>query len=368
MINRAAEFDAAIRDGQVVLFPSDTVYGLAVDADNPGPLYALKERPMNKPAALMYFELAPALNDVPERTAAAMRRLLPGAVTVVLPDGRGIRVVDVPELRGVTRPVLQSSANRSGAPDACRLEDVDPIIRAGVSLEIDGGELPGTPSTVVDLRRYEADGEWAILRAGAVPVEVIAAALDSDDHFDPDAYAATIRAEIPAYERLQQAFVAASGTGARMILELGSGTGESAAALLTAHPQARLIGLDISAAMLDAAAQRVPAGDFRAARLQDPLPRGPFDLVASALAVHHLTAREKRDLFGRVAAALAPGGRFVLADVVAVDDPQIPLTGGYDNPDRLDDQLEWLAGAGFTRVEVTFAEGDLAVLWAGIAE
>jgi L-threonylcarbamoyladenylate synthase len=177
MINRATEFEAAIRAGGIVLFPSDTVYGLAVDADNPGPLYALKERPMNKPAAIMYFELAPALTGVPDRTAAAMRRMLPGAVTVILPDGRGIRVVDVPELHGVTRPVLQSSANRSGGPDVCRLEDVDPVIRAGVNLEIDGGNLPGTASTVVDLRGYEANGEWAILREGAVPAEVVAAAL-----------------------------------------------------------------------------------------------------------------------------------------------------------------------------------------------
>ncbi len=176
-VNRAHEFEATIRAGGVVLFPSDTVYGLAVAADNAEPLYALKGRPSNKPAALMHFELASALTGVPERTAAAMRRLLPGAITVVLPDGRGIRVVDVPELRGVTQPVLQSSANLSGGPDACRLEDVDPEIRAGVALEIDGGELPGTPSTVLDLRGYEADGVWAILRPGAVSAEEIDAAL-----------------------------------------------------------------------------------------------------------------------------------------------------------------------------------------------
>lgn len=177
VLNRAREFETAIAAGGVVLFPSDTVYGLAVDADNPGPLYALKGRPANKPAALMYFELAPALAGIPEATAAVMRRLLPGPVTVVLPDGRGIRVVDVPVLRGVTRPVLQSSANLSGGPDARRFEDVDPVIRAGVDLAIDGGELPGTPSTVVDLRAYESDGSWTILREGAVPAARIAAAL-----------------------------------------------------------------------------------------------------------------------------------------------------------------------------------------------
>jgi L-threonylcarbamoyladenylate synthase len=177
-VNRAYEFDATIRAGGVVLFPSDTVYGLAVEPDNAEALYALKGRPRNKPAALMHFEIASALIGVPERTAAALRRLLPGQVTVVMPDGHGIRVVDVPELRGVTQPVLQSSANLSGGPDARRLEDVDPVIRAGVDLAIDGGELPGTPSTVVDLRAYEQAGQWAILRPGAVPVEVIAVALD----------------------------------------------------------------------------------------------------------------------------------------------------------------------------------------------
>ena len=174
--NRAAEFEAAIRAGGVVLFPSDTVYGLAVAADQPQPLYTLKGRDPDKPAARMYFELAPALAGVPDRTAAAMRRLLPGPATVVLPDGRGIRVVDVPELRGVTVAILQSSANRAGRPDAHRLEDVDPVIRAGVTLEIDGGELPGVPSTVIDLRRYETDGEWSILRAGALAEATVSAA------------------------------------------------------------------------------------------------------------------------------------------------------------------------------------------------
>lgn len=174
---RAAEFEAEIAAGGVVLFPSDTVYGLAVDVGNPEPLYALKGRPRNKPAALMYFELAPALFGVPEPGAEVLRRLLPGPITVVLPDGRGIRVVDVPVLRGVTRPVLQSSANRSGEPEARRLVDVDPRIRAGVALEIDGGELAGTPSTVVDLRRLESHGEWSILRHGAVAAAQVDALL-----------------------------------------------------------------------------------------------------------------------------------------------------------------------------------------------
>jgi L-threonylcarbamoyladenylate synthase len=175
--SRAREFEAAIRAGHVVLFPSDTVYGLAVDPTRADALYALKGRPADKPAALMYFDLDTALAGVPAPSAAVMARLLPGPITVVLAGGRGIRVVDVPVLAGARGPVLQSSANPSGAPDACRLEDVDPAIRAGVGLEIDGGELPGVASTVLDLRRYDSTGEWSVLREGAVSVSDLAAAL-----------------------------------------------------------------------------------------------------------------------------------------------------------------------------------------------
>ena len=86
------------------------------------------------------------------------------------------------------------------------------------------------------------------------------------------------------------------------------------------------------------------------ARLEDPLPAGPFDLVFSVLAVHHLDGPAKADLFRRVAAVLEPGGRFVLADVVVPDDPAdavTPLSPGYDLPSRADEQLAWLREAGF---------------------
>jgi L-threonylcarbamoyladenylate synthase len=72
--------------------------------------------------------------------------------------------------------VLQSSANVTGGPDARRIEEVPSAIRAGADLVVDAGELPGTPSTVVDLRRFEESGEWSVLRAGAVPAETVAAA------------------------------------------------------------------------------------------------------------------------------------------------------------------------------------------------
>jgi L-threonylcarbamoyladenylate synthase len=76
-------------------------------------------------------------------------------------------------LGGAGWPVLQSSANRSGGPDARRVEDVDERIRAEVDLVLDAGELPGTPSTVVDLTAYEEDGSWSVIREGAIPREAM---------------------------------------------------------------------------------------------------------------------------------------------------------------------------------------------------
>ncbi|HXH95745.1 MAG TPA: methyltransferase domain-containing protein, partial [Gaiellaceae bacterium] len=112
----------------------------------------------------------------------------------------------------------------------------------------------------------------------------------------------------------------------------------------------------------------LPESALVAARLEDPLPEGPFDLVVSALAVHHLDAAGKRDLFRRVARALRPGGRFVLADVVVPDDPRdavTPLTPDFDLPDREVDLLRWLTDAGFT-ARTEWLAGDLAVLVADL--
>ena len=98
--------------------------------------------------------------------------------------------------------------------------------------------------------------------------------------------------------------------------------------------------------------------------IEEPLPEGPFDLVASALCVHHLKGPEKADLFARVLSVLRPGGRFVLADVVVpVDqaDATTPLTPGFDRPSPLSDQVAWLLDAGF-EVRVRWSSGDLAVV------
>ncbi len=191
----------------------------------------------------------------------------------------------------------------------------------------------------------------------------------SQFHFDPATYAAEIREDIVRYDELQEETARATeGVAATAILELGTGTGATARKVLERHPGARLVGIDESERMLAVARNALPEADLRAQRLEDPLPDGPFGLVFSALAVHHLDSAGKQDLFRRVAAVLQPGGRFVLADVIVPDDPAeagIPLSDGYDHPDRLDDQLGWLAAAGFDARAIWVA-GDLALVAAGL--
>jgi tRNA (cmo5U34)-methyltransferase len=183
-------------------------------------------------------------------------------------------------------------------------------------------------------------------------------------HFDPDGYLALMLSEMPAYHRLQEEAAAATGSGAQRILELGTGTGETARRVLERHPGAALVGIDASAGMLAVAREALPGADLRVARLEDPLPPGPLDLVISVLAVHHLDGRGKAGLFRRVAAVLATGGRFVLGDVVVPEDPAdatTPLSPGFDLPSGARDQLEWLAAAGL-EASVRWAAADLAVV------
>jgi L-threonylcarbamoyladenylate synthase len=196
-MGEAESFEACIAAGGVAVFPADTVYGLACDPEAGAAvarLYALKGRPPTQPSAVMFFDVALALRALPglgARTRVLLERLLPGGVTLLLPNpgGRyplacgadphtlGLRVPATSVLAGVTVPVLQSSANLSGGPDARRLEDVPAAIREGADLLVDAGELPGTSSTVIDLRRFEATGEWAVVRAGAVERAAVAAAV-----------------------------------------------------------------------------------------------------------------------------------------------------------------------------------------------
>lgn len=199
---QAETFSRCMTVGGVAVFPADTVYGLACEPDDKEAvrrLYALKGRAPDKPAAVMFFDRDLALAALPElgpRSRAAAAALLPGPVTLLLPNpaGRfplacgpdpgtlGVRVPALGDalapLAAVRWPVLQSSANRAGGPDARRVADVPAGIREGVDLVLDAGELPGTPSTVVDLRSYENDGAWTIVRAGALSAGRVAAALD----------------------------------------------------------------------------------------------------------------------------------------------------------------------------------------------
>lgn len=188
-----------------------------------------------------------------------------------------------------------------------------------------------------------------------------------DNHFHPDTYMDMVAAQVPGYERLQSAVVAASAQGgfrAGSVLDLGTGTGVTALRVLAQHPGARLSGLDENEAMLERARRSLPDAVLHVGRLQGPLPDGPFDLVTSALAVHHLDGPGKADLFRRVAVVLRPGGRFVLGDLVVPAGPAevvTPVEGGHDQPSTVDDQLRWLAEAGF-QARCTWAEDDLAVV------
>lgn len=185
-------------------------------------------------------------------------------------------------------------------------------------------------------------------------------------HWDPATYRALMRSEVPAYDELQDAVAAATRARPPLrILDLGTGTGETASRVLALHADAFVVGVDESAEMLTMAHQTLPAArvDLRVGRLQDPLPSGPFEVVVSALAVHHLDATGKAELFGRIHTLLEPGGRFVLGDVVVPEkgaDAVTPVDGEYDMPDSVEDQLRWLGDAGFDAT-VGWQCGDLAV-------
>ena len=178
----------ALRDGGLAVIPTDTVYGLAGRGDSEDvarSLYAAKGRTPAQPTALLFASVDDVLGELPslpDGVERAVRALLPGPVTLVLPnpdrrypwlnaerpDAIGVRV---PALAGPGREVLDAvrvlvatSANLPGGPDPRRVEDVPPEIRTAVAATVDGGELPGTPSTVLDLTRAEP----RVLREGAL--------------------------------------------------------------------------------------------------------------------------------------------------------------------------------------------------------
>jgi tRNA (cmo5U34)-methyltransferase len=192
----------------------------------------------------------------------------------------------------------------------------------------------------------------------------------SQFHFFPELYLDLITQEVPAYPTMQDTVgemaVRPSGLAPGRVLDLGTGTGETARRVVARHPAVELVGIDASADMLEAARTQLGDADLRCQKLEDPLPDGPFDVVISALAVHHLDAPGKADLFARIHDALNEDGRFVMADVVVTDDPAdmiTPLDATEDRPDRLDDQLLWLRDAGFTP-HVVWQSHDLVVITA----
>jgi L-threonylcarbamoyladenylate synthase len=201
----AKRLQDCLASGGVAVYPTDTVYGICCDPDDElaaRRLYSLKGRSSSRACAVMFFALEPALAALGELLDAehrALAALLPGPVTVLLanrsgrfaaacrsdPTTLGLRVPRLgPELAAladVSRPALQSSANMSGEPDARTLGEVPQSMREGVDLVLDGGTLPGRPSTVIDLRDFATQRRWHLLREGALPREQAQALLAAVD-------------------------------------------------------------------------------------------------------------------------------------------------------------------------------------------
>ena len=170
-------------------------------------------------------------------------------------------------------------------------------------------------------------------------------------HFTPEHYLETIRAEVPRFDELQERSIDAIPFPPARVLELGIGTGETARRLLERYPDGALTGLDSSPEMVFRA--REMGIDVRLARMEDPLPDGPWDLVISVLSVHHLDADGKRDLFRRVR---EHSRALVIGDVVQADVRVTPIEAGFDFPDPAADVAEWCGG------EVVWEADDLAVV------
>jgi tRNA (cmo5U34)-methyltransferase len=170
-------------------------------------------------------------------------------------------------------------------------------------------------------------------------------------HSDPDTYLDRIRAALPRYDELQEASIEAIPFQPGRVLELGIGTGETTRRLLERFPNAQVTGLDASTEMVFRA--RGLGIEVRLARMEDPLPDGPWDLVLSVLSVHHLTSEQKRDLFRRVR---EQSRAFVLGDQVEAEQQSLPPDPGVDFLDPPNRLAEWCDG------EVVWTADDLAVV------
>jgi L-threonylcarbamoyladenylate synthase len=190
--------ERCVSGGGVAVFPADGLYGLACDplnAEAIARIHRLKGRDDGKPSAVMYFSplaMRELVAELGPRTAGVVSVLLPGPVTLVVANPKrryplacrenrerlGIRLIGGP-LAGTMSPVFQTSANVSGEYAPARFEDVPDAIVDGADLAIDGGELPGIPSTVVDITSIDEDGSWRVLRDGALSPGDLTSALAS---------------------------------------------------------------------------------------------------------------------------------------------------------------------------------------------
>jgi tRNA (cmo5U34)-methyltransferase len=173
----------------------------------------------------------------------------------------------------------------------------------------------------------------------------------SDFTWKPDGYLEMIRADIPRYEELQDAAIAAIPFAPERVLELGMGTGETTRRLIEAYPDSWVIGLDSSPDMVYRARENYD--DVQLARIEDPLPDGPWDLVIGVLSIHHLRAPQKEELFRRVR---EHSRALVIGDVVRADVQITEITPDYDFPETAADLAAWSGG------EVTWEADDLAVV------
>jgi tRNA (cmo5U34)-methyltransferase len=170
-------------------------------------------------------------------------------------------------------------------------------------------------------------------------------------HWKPETYLDQVRAEVPRYDELQEEAIAAVPFAPARVLELGMGTGETTRRLIESYPETWVIGLDSSPDMVFRA--REMYDDVQLARIEDPLPDGPWDLVIGVLSVHHLTSEQKKALFRRVR---EQSRALVIGDVVKAEVQVTPLDPGYDFPETAADLAEWCDG------EVTWHADDLAVI------
>jgi tRNA (cmo5U34)-methyltransferase len=167
----------------------------------------------------------------------------------------------------------------------------------------------------------------------------------------PETYLEQIRSEVPRYDELQEQAIAAIPFPPERVLELGMGTGETTRRLIEAYPEAWVIGLDASADMVFRARENYD--DVQLARMEDPLPEGPWDLVIGVLSIHHLRAEQKQNLFRQVR---EQARSFVIGDVVRAEVQVTPIDEGHDFPETPGDLAEWSGG------ETAWQEDDLAVV------